>query len=69
MRTEQRRAMRINHVLTWCADWDTGPAGVTALLADIRHWCDTHGECFARLDRVAYEQYLDDRDAQKGGAA
>jgi len=38
-------------------------------LADIRYWCDVHGESFARLDRVAYEQYLDDRDAQIGGAA
>ncbi len=35
-------------------DRDPDPATqLIDLLADIRHWCDRHGEDFARLDRLA----------------
>lgn len=58
-----RRAMRIEHVLTWCKDWDTGREGLIDLLTDARHWCDRHGESFAELDRIAYQHYI----AELGG--
>ena len=55
-----RRVMRLEHVLTWCKDWDGPSQGLIALLADARHWCDRHGESFAALDRQAYQHYLTD---------
>lgn len=54
----QRRAMRLGHVLTWCKDWGSGTEGLIDLLADARHWCDCHGEDFATLDRLAYQHYI-----------
>lgn len=56
-----RRAMRIEHVLTWCKDWDTGVEGLIDLLTDARHWCDRHGQCFGDLDRIAYGHYSEER--------
>ena len=53
-----RRAMRVEHVLIWCKDWDTGREGLIDLLTDARHWCDHHGESFAELDRIAYQHYI-----------
>ena len=61
------RAMRIGHILTWCQDWSSGSAGLIDLLADARHWCDQHGEDFARVDRIAYQHYLAERNPTKGG--
>ncbi len=63
MTPNQRRAMRIGHVLTWCRDWDSGPEGLIDLLTDARHWCDQNGHAFARLDRLAREHYLAEQDA------
>jgi hypothetical protein len=56
-----RRAMRVEHVLTWCKDWDTGREGLIDLLTDARHWCDRAGEDFARLDRMASQHYIAER--------
>lgn len=53
-----RRARRIAHILTRVRDRDTPPDGLIELLADARHWCDRHGQDYARLDRLAYEHYL-----------
>ncbi|HVX13092.1 MAG TPA: hypothetical protein VHC22_18050 [Pirellulales bacterium] len=53
-----RRARRIEHILTWCQDWDTAREGMIDLLTDARHWCDRHGESFAQLDRIAYQHYI-----------
>jgi hypothetical protein len=53
-----RRALRISHILTWCRDWSSEAEGLIDLLADARHWCDRHGADFAALDRVAYRHYL-----------
>ncbi len=64
--TNRRRAMRIGHVLTWCKDWKTGRAGLIDLLTDARHWCDRHGEDFAKLDRTAYGRYLAERNPNQG---
>lgn len=61
-----RRAMRVGHVLTWCTDWDTGREGLIDLLADARHWCDRHGECFGDLDRIAHQHYLHELNSNEG---
>ena len=53
-----RRAMRVEHVLTWCLDWGSRREGLIDLLTDARHWCDRHGESFAVLDRLAYQHYI-----------
>jgi hypothetical protein len=53
-----RRAMRVEHILTWCKDWSTGREGLIDLLTDARHWCDRHGESFAALDETAYDHYV-----------
>lgn len=52
-----RRAMRVEHVLTWCKDWGSRREGLIDLLTDARHWCDRHGESFAELDRLACQHY------------
>lgn len=61
-----RRAMRIEHVLTWCKDWSHRRAGIIDLLTDARHWCDRHGESFAALDRIAYQHYLTESQSIEG---
>ena len=53
-----RRAMRVEHVLTWCKDWGSRREGLIDLLTDARHWCDRHGESFAALDRLACQHYI-----------
>lgn len=40
LRKNQRRAMRIGHVLTWCKDWSTDTEGLVDLLADAMHSYD-----------------------------
>ena len=32
------------------------------LIADIRHWCDEHGENFAKLDCTAFQHYAAERN-------
>ncbi len=61
-----RRAMRVEHILTWCKDWSSGREGLIDLLTDARHWCDRKGQDFAALDRIAYRHYLDERHSGKG---
>ena len=40
----------------------SGAGFVVQLLADLRHWCDANGyQDFGRLDKQAYEQYLQER--------
>jgi hypothetical protein len=55
--SRRRRAMKAELVI---ADYATGDAteNLTDLLTDFRHWCDEHGEDFARLDRVACRHYI-----------
>lgn len=55
-----RRALRVAHVLNWSTDWDRPPEGLIDLLADARHWCDRHDQSFAALDRIAYRHYCDE---------
>jgi hypothetical protein len=45
---------------------ETPSEAITDLLADIRHYCDTHDLNFAELDHVAYGHYLDEKGAQDG---
>ncbi|GIW86361.1 MAG: hypothetical protein KatS3mg108_0685 [Isosphaeraceae bacterium] len=61
-----RRAMRIDHVLTWCKDWGSKREGLIDLLTDARHWCDRHGEDLAGLDRLAHEHYLAELNSPEG---
>lgn len=61
----QRRAMRVEHVLTWCKDWDSGKEGLIDLLTDARHWCDRLGESFAELDRIANHHYIAERNNEE----
>ena len=56
--SNDRRAMRVEHVLTWCKDWNSSREGLIDLLTDARHWCDRHGESFAELNRIACEHYF-----------
>ncbi|MEW4569515.1 hypothetical protein AB1L88_16745 [Tautonia sp. JC769] len=63
MSANRRRAMRIGHILDRNADGQTGREGLIDLLADARHWCDRHGESYARLDRLAHEHYLAEQQA------
>jgi hypothetical protein len=55
--SRRRRAMKAELVI---ADYGTGDAteNLTDLLTDFRHWCDEHGEDFARLDQVACRHYI-----------
>lgn len=38
-------------------EYDTA-ANLIDLLADARHWCDRHGQCYGDLDRIAHDHYL-----------
>jgi hypothetical protein len=60
-----RRAVRIGHILSWCKDWPSERDGLIDLLADARHWCDRNGHCFGELDRLAHQHYLDDLHNQR----
>jgi hypothetical protein len=62
----QRRALRIGHILTWCKDWSTGREGLIDLLADARHWCDRHGEDFDALNHIAHGHYLAELNPDEG---
>lgn len=37
---------------------DDKKAGVSDILANLRHYCDAHGFDFAELDRAAHQHYL-----------
>jgi len=63
-----RRALRIGHILTWCKDWDSGREGLIDLLTDARHWCDRNGESFDILDRIADQHYVNERHSIEGNA-
>jgi hypothetical protein len=63
-----RRALRVERVLTWRKDWDRGREGLIDLLTDARHWCDRHDESFADLDRIARQHYLAERFSIEGNS-
>jgi hypothetical protein len=56
--TNKQRAKRCADTLRHYGTDDTDPGCLADLLADARHWCDQHGECFAELDRRGYQHYL-----------
>jgi len=56
--TNNRRAKRIAKVLRRYGTDNTDHGGLIDLLADARHWCDRHAECYSDLDRVAHDHYL-----------
>ena len=59
MSNNATRAHRCAKAIALYGNRDPNPATqLIDLLADIRHWCDRHGEDFARLDRLAYDHYL-----------
>lgn len=64
--TNTDRTLRCHSVLTVYNDEDDLPATLIDLLADARHWCNTHGENFAELSRIAYEHYLQECHAPNG---
>lgn len=56
--TNAERAARCEAALARYNDeWDT-TANLIDLLADARHWCDRHRQCYGDLDRIANEHYL-----------
>lgn len=63
----QRRATRLGHVLTWCADWRTARAGLTDLLADAMHWCDRNTEDFHLCLVEAGRDYLNELNGEESG--
>jgi hypothetical protein len=59
MSNNATRAQRCAKAIALYGDRDLDPASqLIDLLADMRHWCDRHGEDFASLDRLAYNHYL-----------
>lgn len=56
--TNAQRAERLADVLRQYDTDDADPCCLIDLLADARHWCDRHGECYGDLDRMAYDHYL-----------
>lgn len=56
--TNAHRAKRLTQVLRHYDTDNTDAGCLIDLLADARHWCDRHGECFGDLDRVAHDHYL-----------
>ena len=52
-----RRAKRCGKVLRRYGTDNTDRCCLIDFLADARHWCDRHGHCFAKLDRIAYQHY------------
>lgn len=56
--TNTERVRRFETSLTrYCDDHDT-VANLIDLLADARHWCDLHQQCYGDLDRIAHYHYL-----------
>lgn len=45
-------------------EYDTA-ANLIDLLADARHWCDRHGQCYGDLDRIAHDHYLAELQAER----
>ncbi|MFO0807544.1 MAG: hypothetical protein U0746_02890 [Gemmataceae bacterium] len=56
--TNRARARRFAAALRAYGTDDTDPGCLTDLLADARHWCDSVGQCYADLDRIAYGYYV-----------
>lgn len=64
-----KRAKRCGNVLFNYGTDNTSRGCLTDFLTDARHWCDSHGECFADLDRVAHQHYLAERRYIEGRSA
>jgi len=63
--TNADRAKRVAHVLRRFNTYETDPCRLIDLLADARHWCDRHGQCYGDLDRVAHDHYLAQLSAEQ----
>lgn len=61
----RRRARRCGKVLRGYGTDDTDPGCLIDFLADARHWCDMHGQCFGDLDRIAYQHYIAERSGEE----
>lgn len=66
--TNAERADRCDAALALYNDeWDA-VANLIDLLADARHWCDRHTQCYGDLDRIAHDHYLAELSDERGGA-
>ncbi len=54
------------------SDWldpdEEDPDALIDLLADLRHFCDTRGVCYADYDRIACDHYDEERRASDAWA-
>jgi hypothetical protein len=64
--TNAERAVRFELALMHYNDEFDPVANLTDLLADARHWCDTSGQCYGDLDRMAHDHYLAELEAERG---
>lgn len=51
------RASRLGKALRRYAFGNDDRSNLIDMLTDARHWCDRHGEAYAKLDRIAYDHY------------
>ncbi|QOJ14000.1 MAG: hypothetical protein HRU75_04820 [Planctomycetia bacterium] len=56
--TNAERAERFDQALARYNDEYDTVANLIDLLADARHWCDLHEQCYGDLDRIAHDHYL-----------
>ncbi len=58
MNLNHNRARRLGKALRRY-DTDNSELGnLIDMLTDARHWCDRHGEAYAKLDRIAHDHYF-----------
>jgi hypothetical protein len=55
------RCLVVEQVKRESAAEDSCEDFVTDLLIDLRHYCDRHALDFGRIDRCAYQHYLQER--------
>ena len=63
-----QRANRLAKTLRRYSSADTELCNLIDVLADARHWCDSHGEDFAQTNRTAHGHYLWHVIDPRGGA-
>lgn len=65
-----KNAQRARHIARVLLEYDTDDTDfgcLIDLLANVRHWCDVHGQCYGDIDRRAYRRYLAEIEHEQGG--
>lgn len=66
--TNKQRAARVSRILRANRTDETAIECLIDLLADARHWCDRHSQCYGDLDRLAHRHYLAELAEERGAA-